>query len=152
MIEVALALLVIAIGMVSLLGLFTTGLAGAQRADSETQASFFAQTVFNNAKWELRRDWEADFIELGDDANIWQSEGGGPARITFGDRGKVAFLQDINGDTVETWYNYDIRRENSPDFDSDMHTIIRMRVWPGEFPDTSPDKAIYFYTEFYRMD
>ena len=59
LVEVSLAILVIGIGMLAVLSMFTAGLDQNKRSIDDTKAAFFAEEVFNGLLAESERDWAA---------------------------------------------------------------------------------------------
>ena len=57
LVEVSLAMLVIGIGMLAVLSMFTAGLDQNKRSVDDTKAAFFAEEVFNGLLAESERDW-----------------------------------------------------------------------------------------------
>jgi len=59
LVEVSLAILVLGIGMLAVLSMFTSGLDQNKRSIDDTKAAFFAEEVFNGLLTESERDWAA---------------------------------------------------------------------------------------------
>ena len=59
LVEVTLAMMVVAIGFFSVFSMFTAGLDQSQRSINDTKVAFFADEVFNGLLAESERDWAA---------------------------------------------------------------------------------------------
>jgi type II secretory pathway pseudopilin PulG len=157
LVEVTLALLVVAIGLVTVFSLFPTGLSQAKKSSDETQAAVFAEEVFAGYRGMVESDavlWErlgtASAPGLGAAcAGMWTNWGGG---ITV----KVAAVssapltvryRDWNG-MVQYAFRYDLEFGDAGAGGDVKYG--RLRVWTGEYGSSDPKDAVDFYTEFYN--
>lgn len=154
LVELALALLVVSVGLVALIGLFVSGMNASQIADRETRAAFFAQTVFNTVTAEMQREWPSSLngqrYELG---TQWLVEGGQPGSgfVEFSANSnafKIAYAEPQS--TITNWFNY-VLSPQIPLTGVDALRGIRLEVWPGQFVNTETN-GVVFYTEIYRMN
>jgi len=147
LVEIALALLVVAIGAVSIMGLFPAGLQSNKRALDETRVAMFAEDVLGGVKtvieatpWHLVED-KLQFIGVPTVApdlfanNTIRADGNeGKYRYAYGtsesilDAGSVRYKLDVDVISVNRYG-------------------ITLQVWPNEFGQD--EDGFVFYTEAY---
>ena len=145
LIEVALALLVIGLGIVAVFGLFPSGLEASRRTMNETQAALFAEEVFGAYRAASRLfSWSSfNSIQVPIAAsNFWEAT---PA-VKFGN-GTVAWRDLSDTNLVERAIRYQLTAVNS---DSDQAKLLTLTVFPGEFGGTQ--EAYTFHTLIVRMN
>jgi len=159
LVEVSLALLVMAVGVLGAFALFPHALAESQRASAETQASMFAETVFQTLRARAQYKWSEvgmSFQTYGPgsrgDAKVWMVES--PIRAS----GNVEFYTNsvvVSGRAMtETGLRYRLEITAQSEFVK----IATLIIWPGMFGDTPipsqygiPDVPTYVYvTGLYR--
>jgi hypothetical protein len=170
MIEAALALIVLSMGVLTVFLLFARGLERAGQTDEEQQVALFADSVLEG----LRAD--AQYAALTNRSagwtNFWyrlQTEEGHPdvtvamphfwaatnfnAAIRAGYLTTNVFRVDVtNGvELVNHALRYRLDVGYSADDDQDLRWV-ELRVWPGRFGSTSVVPAHVFYTELRPPD
>jgi prepilin-type N-terminal cleavage/methylation domain-containing protein len=155
LVEVALALLVVAVGLTAMLGLFPVGLKENQRAIDEARSAMFAEEVFNSIRaYILVRGWQTGWAELSGGTAI---PGVAPAmykdplsatRIVVASNFVVNKYEFVQGDFDSHAHKYQIRIEN--------HSLVRkgvvLTVMPGAFTAApTEDNSSVYYTEFFNF-
>jgi uncharacterized protein (TIGR02598 family) len=152
LIEIALALLVVSIGIMAVLGLFPAGLDANRRAIEETRAAIFADDVMNSYRAASRRiPWQelAGFNAPGVATNMWHDFQDLEIQVNQPGQQNVytniyALYDDTN--TVE----YAVRYRFTMADESVNTKSFRLEVWPGEFGQTEPEDALVFITELFN--
>lgn len=167
LIEVSLALLIVAVGILGAFALFPQGLALSKSAVEQTHASLFAEMVMRSyrsvsvyAPWTAidSRPVPAPGVEgLSGSDLVWD----GPSRSgtivpntaeirTYINSMSIAAAQGggARGEVEETALRYQIRIE-----DVVPNRLKRMTlwVWPGRFGDTAMTNANIYITQFYNQ-
>lgn len=155
--EIALAILVLSIGMLALFGLFPAGLQMNKQAIDETQAALFAEEVLNGVRAQAStQPWNQinNNIRLPPPTpNVWANAqdlqievtGGGDDNFTTlvyfksGTRGTSRLPQDYRDFGIR--YRLEIRNIDT------YRKSVQLHVRPGEFGTTN---AYVFYTELYN--
>ncbi len=167
LVELALAMLVVSIGLVALIGVFVSGMSASQAAERETQAAFFAKTVFSAVTVELQNQWQENLtgrpFELGSRWVAGSEDGVGAPGSGFvqfsssrDELNRVGYSGQITGPGVAqpvdqvNWFNYALTEELPLPGVTQLKGI-RLEVWPGEFA-SSVTTGVVFYTEIYRMN
>jgi hypothetical protein len=166
MVEAALAIVVLAIGVLAVFVLFSTGLDTKTRATSDTQAALFADGVFNTLRAESAAASEENRWE-----SFWEAMAGGTTNLPVAVGGPDGVWVDSNlvvraGTLVTNIYmNYSLRLGQNTNIVS--HSLryqmdvsfepadatwtnranVMLRVWEGVFGSTNENGAV-FYTEF----
>jgi len=148
LVEVALALLVVGIGMLAILSMFPAGLDQNSRSISDTQAALFAEEVFGALRVHAETNWDG-----------------------IGDTAKIPFLQAAASNNWHPDYDLSIPLNNEiytnvyrhPNDSNIVDHAFRYRItlttnglikaaalrfWPGEY-GTASNPAI-FYAEFFK--
>lgn len=154
LVEIALALLVLSVGLLSLFGLFSTGLQMNKRAIDETQAALFAEEVLNGVRaqatlhpWNIIRD----NIELGAPAyHVWYRP---DDLVVLADStwrtNRYVKLGPRGVPVSERYIDFGVRyRLDIIDVSGKPVYVVKLRVRPGEFGPTEPEYV--FYTELYN--
>ena len=145
LVEVALALLVIGVGIVGVFGLFPAGLEASRRTVNETQAAIFAEEVFGGFRAAAGVvPWtEFDKIEVPIAcSNLWAST----RRVgKTSDRTPIVWRHPSETNLVERALRYQLSIGNASGGDVKALTL---KVYPGEFGGT--DEEYVFYTEIWR--
>ena len=155
LVEIALALLVVSIGMLAVVGLMAGGLDMSSDSVGDAQASMFAAMVFDGYRAEFERDktaWEdADDLLLPSfGGGIWNETGAPPydlAPIADNSAHTIKFEHADSG--IEA---YSLRYRLSF---SNVTTKVKsatLEIWPREFGPTLAANAEVFYTEFYQHE
>ena len=148
LVEVALALLVASVGLMSVMSLFPVGMDASKKAIDESQCALFAEEIINGfrAQSELAAvKWsDLDTLELERcTKHIWEEPdkkfqvGGSPGYIEY---------QYSGSDIVEYAIKYQISVGKGP---KDGTKYIRLRLWNGKYTDITKVPAMVFYTELY---
>ena len=153
--EIALSLLVLSVGLLALFGLFPAGLQMNKQAIDETQAALFAEEVLNGVRARAaitRWDRIRTAIQLPPPApDIWHQ----PQNLTIeatGTEWRTLRYEKLGtrevGGTRERYLDYGIRyRLEIVDVDA-RRKAVRLYVRPGEFGPEEPE--YFFYTELYN--
>lgn len=145
--EIALALLVVAIGVVSIMGLFPAGLQANKRAIDETRVAMFAEDILSGVKTVIEETpWEDVQPEL-------QNSGlptVAPDMFAAGDIKADSTLRPFKYEYVNSSVSL---VENVVRYDLEILPVsvnrygITLQVWPNEFGP--PENGFVFYTEAY---
>ncbi len=152
MVEVSLALLVAAVGLFAVIGLFPVGLEMNRKAIDETYSSFFADSVFASYKgaiqyvgWDAIESYEPippNTINRGADV-VWKNSQSEVLIRADGNINTIRFIpENMSDDYVDHALRYRLQF-------SDIGTrrkALRLEVWPGEFGAGKPE---VFYTEIF---
>ncbi len=144
LVEVALAMLVIGIGIMAVFGLFPAGIEAGRRAVNETQAALFAEEVFAGYRALAGTTaWGSlNTLQIAPAAsNLWS----GATRIVPDSLQTSVQRSPYNTNIVERAVRYEL---NIADSGSYVKTL-RLRVYPGEFGATT-NEVYEFYTEIFR--
>lgn len=156
LVEIALAILVVSVGLLAVYGLFPSGFRTGRQAIDDTRAAMFAQEVFNGlkAKAAYTQFDSIDTIVLpsptyvpGDpNATFWRVEGSGAYDLRVQDTGNDFELnkymrRGADEDSFAMRYRLDIFPIGS------TRMGAALEVWPGEEGPTNDIRV--FYTEMY---
>jgi prepilin-type N-terminal cleavage/methylation domain-containing protein len=166
LIEVALAIAVVGIGVLAAFALLTTGLDSSARASEETQAAFFADSVMNTLRVYSTQEARTGNFKTFWDAfasgsrlvpvafpRIWKAKPS-PQSFQAGALQTITFKNGSLKDNVDTGIqNATARYRIDVTPASDGEQIPRsatMYVWPGKGNATTPKDAdaFVFYSEF----
>jgi prepilin-type N-terminal cleavage/methylation domain-containing protein len=163
MIEVALAIAVLALGVLALYALLASALDTSTKAKGDTQAAMFADSVFNTLRAQSAIAAEQEITVPGSWTNFWNSfsngvttlpvafatdwgdgnmaiQNGGPFTESFTNNYGIGERMDIVNHSLR--YTIDARLEWADRAD------VLLRVWDGTFGPTSNKNALVFYSEF----
>jgi prepilin-type N-terminal cleavage/methylation domain-containing protein len=157
LIEIALSLLVVSVGLLALFGLFPVGLASNKTALDETKAAFFAEEVLNGVRAQASSlPWNAVAANVRlppPSPDVWHDPqnlrvevtGGGPENF------ETLVYEKLGTRTIdgrrERYRDFGIRyRLEIEDIDP-YRKAVRLKVRPGEFGTTN---TYIFYTELYN--
>lgn len=148
MVEVALALLIVGIAMLTILGMFPMGLEQNYRSISDTHSALFAEEVFNTLQVHSERNWSkigANIISLSPAApDNWYD----PASLSSWMDDFVwtnIYCHPLNSNIVNHAFRYRMTLTTN-----DFIKAVTLRVWPGQFGITN--KPAVFYSEFYEFN
>jgi Tfp pilus assembly protein PilV len=146
LVEVSLALLVVAVGILSVLSLFPAGLDQGARSADETHASQFAEEVFGGLRIWAETDFDslANYSVPGAADNMWE---GSREEIAFTGTNAATNVYEFNN-IVDHSFRYRLSITNVNEDRSIMSASLY--VYPGRFGALS--NAIFFYTEFYDFN
>lgn len=159
LVEIALALLVISIGLLALFGLFPVGLEANKAALDETRAALFAEEVLNGVRAQASlQPWNdiTDNIRLPPPSpDVWYQPENLRVEVTGGDSETFRTLvfeklgtREIGGSRQryrDFGIRYRLEIEDIPR--NDYRKAVRLMVRPGEFGSTN---TFVFYTELYN--
>ena len=143
LVEIALALLIVSVGLLSVFSLFPAGMTSNRKAIDETHAAFFADDVLNGLKAQVAaglEEWDdIDRIRIPFQEAQWV--------LADDERNTVQYESPVEGDEdggVRIEYRLRVGYRG-PDRAS---AYARLEVWPGRlWADEDP---IRFYTEFFN--
>jgi prepilin-type N-terminal cleavage/methylation domain-containing protein len=150
LVEVALALLVVAVGLMGVFSLFPVGIESNRKAIQETQISLFAEYVLNGFRYESE---QLAWAEVSDGPGfsiselaskyVWQS----PPMIVAGPGVKVASYRALgNPDIEEMAFRYELRVYPVAGA-NDVKAMV-LNIWPGQYGPLINTNT--FYTEIYN--
>lgn len=172
LIEVALAVVVVAIGLLAVFGLIGSGLDQSAKAVGETQASIFANSVFNGLRSESLRASELSSGTTNEWLNFWTDFAGRtrtviiPADTTWADpttlqikanEGKSLVFSvksvrsgastGINNGALRYLLEVPIPSSTGPETN---HVTASLWVWDGQFGlfDRTSKNVFQYYSEF----
>ncbi|MCA1808173.1 MAG: prepilin-type N-terminal cleavage/methylation domain-containing protein [Lentisphaerae bacterium] len=154
LVEVTLAMMVIAVGILAVMSLFPAGLDQNMRSIEDTRMAFFAEEVFNGLQAHAAEDWDGlETIIM----KLAAEESWGSAPLP------PEVISDWNTVTTNIYYS---KYEGANDVDNIEHHVLRYKlliqdekpriksatlwVWPGKFGPT--DTPNVFYSEFFRLE
>jgi prepilin-type N-terminal cleavage/methylation domain-containing protein len=158
LVEIALALLVVAIGVVSIMGLFPAGLQANQRSIDETRVAMFAEDVLGGVKTIIEETpWEdvQSYLQIQGlpmvgspdmfaPANILASNPDPDIQYRYADSGYKNV--DAGVPVVEFELRYELDVTGVPPVSPTVYAIT-LQVWPNKH---SPEEdGLVFYTEAY---
>lgn len=148
LVEVALALLVVSIGIMSLFALFPRGLESGTNAINEMRAAAFAEDVFAAYRAvSVTRPWSSlDTAQIERPAWAqWRGQDGVKIRPGTAQPQVLRFKpMGLAADFTE----FALRYRLSLGDDGPTLKTLSLEVWPGEFGTT--DNPFVFYTEIYN--
>jgi len=150
LVEISLALLIVAIGMLAILGMFPAGLDQNARSISDTHAALFAGEVFGSLRVHAETNWDG----IGSNTILYLSTAG--STNWYNPSSELDTMLDNN-----IYTNIYRRRQNTNLIDHAFRYRISLttnglikaatlRFWPGEF-GTASNPAM-FYSEFFRLN
>lgn len=156
LVEIALSILVLSVGLLSIFSLFPAGLKLNKEAIDETQAALFAEEVLNGVRAQaISEPWSSiqTAIELPPVArDMWEDPDDLIIHVTSGTTGYETLRYMAKGPRPmgkgKAYLDYGIRyRLEIVNIDERRKSVI-LKVRPGEF---GPDEPTYvFYTELYN--
>lgn len=157
LVEIVLALMVVAIGLLSVFGLMGDSLSANTKTRDDTVAATFAESVFSSV---FAADWDDDeYNILMDEESFWD-ENSGKIRLDK-QKGQIDVNKYLYKEIGYYTLKYDLWVDKRKDASGNnagsnadaVWRALRLRVWIGEFADTSQkNEDVYeFYTEQYRF-
>ena len=166
LIEIALAILVLALGVLAMFSLLGSGLDTSNKASADAQAAIFADSVFNSLRAEAQRAAENElavtsanaWVEFWDNfttknatipvacAAMWGDgnmviRNGGPYTESFTNNYGMGGRTNIVNHSLR--YTIDARLEPSY-----YRADVLLKVWDGQFGTINDANAMVFYSEF----
>ncbi|MCX7819020.1 MAG: prepilin-type N-terminal cleavage/methylation domain-containing protein [Kiritimatiellae bacterium] len=160
LIEIALALLVISIGVLGAFSLFPHGLAEAQMASFETQAGLIGEMIFRSYRaLAVTQSWNSINSSLrvrvpGVEPGIWS--GSSTTAEIFPDGAVRELVMAANipaatggtGETIDHAMRYRLIIEDRVPQRLKRFTLY---LWPGRYGSTDPSLARIYVTEIYNI-
>jgi len=152
LVEISLALLVVAVGMLAILSMFPSGLDQNARSISDTHAALFAGEVFNSLRVHAETNWNKIGNPIGTilteripvaGSNNWYHPGDLEVWLDNEIYTNI-YRHPDNPDMVDHAFRYRITLTTNPP----AIKAATLRFWPGEY-GTASNPAM-FYSEFYR--
>jgi len=151
LVEVTLAMMVMAIGILSVFSMFTAGLDQSQRSINDTKAAFFAEEVFNGLLAESERDWAAIGV-TGGTTNLIIAADGAWGSSTIADvimdnliHTNIYRLRE-NQNIENHAFRYSLRIEKK---DKCIKSAT-LCIYPGEFGSTNDPHIFYMNLSNYQ--
>ncbi len=152
LVEIALALLVVSVGMMAVLGLFPAGLDANRRAIEETRAAIFADDVLNSYRAASRAmPWNqlANYNAPGVATNMWYASDN--LRIQVDSPGSLNVHTNVYAlFDDESIIEYAVRYRLVMNDETPSLKSFRLEIWPGQFGRADPEDAMVFKTELYH--
>ncbi len=143
LVEVSLALLVVAVGILSVLSLFPAGLDQSARSAAETHAAQFAGEVFSSLRvWAETNFDNLEDVSVSGAADDWWGGSRDPIAVTGTNVSTNVY--EFNN-IVDHAFRYRLKVVDV-NYDGSIKGAS-LHVYPGQFGSLS--NAIFFYTEFY---
>ena len=152
LVEVALALLVVTVGIMAVFGLFPSGLDAGKASLDETRAAMFAEETFNSFRALAQspdRTW-ANFMAATPAATgalLWDDPAGLAPRA--GDHTNEYIPAADPGLGPDYVLRYRLQYSDGA---GGRIKRLRLWVWPDKFGSSNPADAFYFYTEIFRHE
>lgn len=148
LVEISLALLIVAIGMLAILGMFPSGLDQNSRSISDTHAALFAEEVFSSLRVHAEPNWQeigVTIINLPAAAsNNWHPDY--DLRIWLNSLMETnIYRHPDNTNMIDHAFRYRITLTTNG-----LIKAATVRFWPGEYGTTN--NPTMFYSEFYQMN
>jgi len=145
LVEVSLALMVMAIGILSIMSLFPAGLDQNARSIADTHAAFFAEEVFGGLQATAETNWTGleNFNVPVAATNMWSNMGTNKVHVS----GTGVVMNKYQ----YTTYDDHALRYRLVVTNAGANVLLKsatLFVWPGEFGATN-DPSV-FYAEFFR--
>ena len=149
LVEISLALLVVAVGMLAILGMFPSGLDQNARSISDTHAALFAEEVFSSLRVHAETNWQ----EIGKTIQSLPTAAAGNWALNNLD---IQLKDNIYtnvyrypppGDTniIDHAFRYRITITTNG-----LIKAASLCFWPGQYGTTN--NPAMFYSEFYQMN
>ncbi len=159
LVEVALALLVVSVGILGAFSLFPSGLAASKEAVSETQAACFAQMVFDSVRASASREGIAAATTTGKTFNLQintKTSGGAVDSSSSGAVQISATAQtyllktQVSGTAVdEVALTY---RLTAPAAANNYMRRLYLEIWPSQYVNVNNQAPTFtFYTDLFNV-
>jgi prepilin-type N-terminal cleavage/methylation domain-containing protein len=160
LVEIALALVVISVGVMAILALFPEGLTLSRETVEETRCAMFAEDVFNSYRSIARMpmfatNWDGFLDESNPDlvmsvpaTSAWAAAQWPTNSLRPGDAVTPVILRAAGSAIEEMPLQYRLRIANNATHDGPDIAVLRLEVWPGLFTTNQPPYR--FYTEIYN--
>lgn len=149
-VEVSIALLVAAVGLLSVMALFPAGMMLARKAADETQCALFAEEVFNGFRALMSStnlSWSSiDTLEIGVPApDMWQN--GDQLKFKANGSGTLVYKYKYEPDMLDYALRY-VMSVSDAGYGGRLKGL-RLTLWNGEYGSTT--NPLVYYTEIYDM-
>ena len=178
LIEVALAIVVVGIGVLTVFGLISSGLDASRKAVADTEAALFAGAIMNAMRSEalLAADlsdpftdnrWDKYWKDLRDGKtnvvvasfSAWGKSGDPALSIGFcssdADVRKLSFVNRLFHDSsvtglknYELRYNLRMKEIVTPEDPVVTNRAVTLKIWDGLYGSATVDQALIFYSKF----
>lgn len=158
LVEIALALLITSIGLLTVVGLMTSGMTQSRASSDDAQAAMFAQQVFdsyraylgaNPSSWMNLQSIEPEPVTADE---VYNTTGNDLFMYADGQLSQNVFEQyAVGGDPVGV-IDYAVRyRLTVTETAAGRVKGGRLEIWNGQYGPTLAEDATVFYTEFYNF-
>ena len=151
LVEISLALMVVAVGILSVLSLFPAGLDQNVRSIGDTHAALFAGEVLNGLRAQAENDWDGIGTTITNlyvaSYDVWQNPDPNELNPVLNNKVRTnIYLYATGPDIVDHAFRYRLQIKTN-----ETKTIKSaiLQVYPGEFGSVS--NSLVFYTEFYKF-
>lgn len=151
LIEVSLAMMVMAIGILSILALFPAGLDQGARSLADTHAALFAEEVFAGLQAYAETNWvglESSRLPIAA-SPMWSNMATNSIYVTGVNTNNIVVTNIYINNNYE---DYALRYRLVVVTNVGVNNFLKaatLWIWPGEFGTTND--AVIFYTEFYKF-
>lgn len=152
LVEVALAMLVVGVGLFGVFALFPAGTEANRKAIQETQISQVAEFILNGFRYESEQvAWREvkneDTFSIAPLASVYAWEN--PQEVEAGSGvKKLTFSALKNPDIEEMSFRYEL---TVGDLNSDNRKYILLDIWYGSYGPADVTNSYRFYTEVYNF-
>ena len=149
LVEVALALLVAAIGLLSVMTIFPTGMDASKKAIDEAQSALFAEEIFAGFKAKLaitNATWASlDSMTVGPPApDMWDN--GNDISFRANGSGTNVYEYKYENSLLDYAVRYVMTVNDLPGYPGIKY--LRLTVWNGEYGSTT--NPLVYYTELFN--
>lgn len=148
LVEVALAMLVAAVGLMSVMSIFPMGMDSSKKAIDEAQCALFAEEIFGGFRAKINLpgvDWNSlESMSMGAPApDMWKN--GASISFRANDSGTNVYAYKYEDDLLDYAVRYVMSVSDVADFPGVKY--LRLTLWNGEYGSTT--NSLVFYTEIY---
>ena len=148
LVEISLAIVVIAVGLSVVVVMFPAGLGQNSIAAAETHAAQFAEDVSSSLQAMAKTQPWSDFITDAQDIDIPPGYNANTNKVVLdGQIYTLKFERVITASSAtvaDSILRYRINRT-----EKDRVLMVNMEIWPGEWGSTAAADALTYYTEAY---
>jgi prepilin-type N-terminal cleavage/methylation domain-containing protein len=152
LVEISLALLIVAIGMLAILSMFPAGLDQNARSISDTHAALFAEEVFSSLRVHAETNWNEigqsiTNLPVAGTNNWWIPADGGFSNYLDNAVRTNIYRHPGDSNIVDHAFRYRITLATN---DNHLIKSAALRFWQGEYGTTN--NPVMFYSEFFKLN
>lgn len=152
LVEVALAMLVVSVGLMGVFALFPHGTESNRKSIQETQIGLFAEYILNGFRYQAEREAWSDVrnvnaFDISPLGSIYAWER--PDGVVAGDTVKsISYRVKLDPNIEEMAFRYELRV--GPVAGRQDVKYLLLSVWPGLYGQSDATNSFEFYTEVYN--